>query len=262
MNFLFLQAPLLVSACVGIGPVGNTSPSRSSPSTTWSGSSRSNMSRMRNPSWRYPTIFKISQYMNKQMSKKCAFLSRILILFLCFASSPNLQIYFQKCQSNFQVFKAARLSLFPHEETLDAGHIMHFGGPKTLQWGQKLSHLMPSSHGATLPQWRESELHFTCNRLNAILHVSLRMSPQIYLANSKIQLCQSDAILYFKFQATLLYGAVWLFLQFLCRYSAAAEANCIGMCHLLNRKSEIRYFYIYFYWQIVSFVEFVLRFKS
>ena len=203
---------------------------------------------MRNPSWRYPTTFKISQYMNKQMSKKCAFLSRILILFLCFTSSPNLQIYFQKCQSNFQVFKAAHLSLFPHEETLDAGHIMHFGGPKTLQWGQKLSHLMPSSHGATLPQWRESELHFTCNRLNAILHVSLRMSPQIYLANGKIQLCQSDAILY---------------LKFLCRYSAAAEANCIEMmCHLLNRKSEIRYFYIYFYWQIVSFVQFVLRFKS
>ena len=136
VNFLFLQAPLLVSACVGIGPVGNTSPSRSSPSTTWSGSSRSNMSRMRNPSWRYPTIFKISQYMNKQMSKKCAFLSRILILFLCFASSPNLQIYFQKCQSNFQVFKAARLSLFPREETLDGGHIMHFGGAKLCNWAK------------------------------------------------------------------------------------------------------------------------------
>ena len=170
---------------------------------------------------------------------------------MLFAKFANLFPEMSKQLSSFQ-----GCSSFPLSPRRNSGRWSYnaFWPSKTLQWGQKLSHLMPSSHGATLPQWRESELHFTCNRLNAILHVSLKMSHQIYLARfnfvNLMQYCISNSS----------HFAVWcsFFLQFLCRYSAAAEANCIGMCHLLNRKSEIRYFY----WQIVSFVEFVLRFKS
>ena len=47
------QAPLPASVCAGIERVGSILPSRSSPYTTSSGSSRSSMSRMRSPSWRY-----------------------------------------------------------------------------------------------------------------------------------------------------------------------------------------------------------------
>ena len=150
-----LQAPLPESACVGTDRAGSTSPSRSLPSTTSSGSSRSSMSRMRNPSSRYQISPSFHCHWTHVITKSWKICNLDLIFLLCkYTKSISRDVKVNFKFSRLLFFHNVKLSLFHKENLL---HLMH-------QSSLDAKFPMGTCQWAVLPQCRNSETHLFCFR--------------------------------------------------------------------------------------------------